>query len=228
MSETLSTPTIQRPMHKVNLAILPGDIIFDVGANIGDKAEAFLSTGARVVCVEPQPACVDVLVARFAENPNVSVVPKGLGNKVGLLEMNINTKEPVLSTFSNEWMSGRFKSEVWDQKVEIAITTLDNVILEYGTPRYLKIDVEGFEFEVISGLSKRVGIISVEFTNEFIGNSLRILKYLHNIGYRRFNFSVGEQLDFFLPQWIEITQFSELIADLCQKHNLLWGDIYAN
>ena len=36
----------------------PGDLVFDVGAHVGNKTEIYRSYGARVVCVEPQPGCV--------------------------------------------------------------------------------------------------------------------------------------------------------------------------
>ena len=41
--------------------VKPRDLCFDVGANIGSKTKIFLELGARVVCIEPQPNCVDVL-----------------------------------------------------------------------------------------------------------------------------------------------------------------------
>lgn len=216
------------PLHDIGRCLLPGDVVFDVGANFGDKTAALLTRGVKVISVEPQPACVAVLNSRFAGNPNVVIVPKGLGGRVGMLEMNINTKSPTLSTFSPEWMTGRFKHEVWDQKVDVAITTLDRLVREHGVPRYVKIDVEGFEYEVISGLSERVGIVSFEFTNEFFGNAERMMKYLENLGYTRFNFSLGERTDFAMEQWLPMHQIRAVLNDVCSKYANVWGDIYAN
>ena len=216
------------PLHDVGQCLLPGDVVFDVGANFGDKTAAMLTRGVKVISVEPQPSCVAVLNGRYAQNPNVVIIPKGLGGRVGILEMSINNKSPALSTFSPEWMTGRFKTEVWDQKVDIAITTLDNLVHEFGSPRYLKIDVEGFEYEVITGLSKRVGIVSFEFTNEFWANAEKFMKYLDNLGYRKFNFSLGERTEFALDQWVSMAQLSAVLGDICGKYANVWGDIYAN
>jgi FkbM family methyltransferase len=215
-------------LHDIAKTLVPGDLVFDVGANFGDKTAAFLSTGAHVVSVEPQPACVARLKERFAQQPAVTVVPKGLGSRVGLLQMNINTQAPALSTFSQDWMEGRFKGQVWDQKVEIAITTLDNLVRQHGVPRYTKIDVEGFEYEVIQGLTQRIGIVSIEFTSEYLDNSLRIMSYMENLGYSQFNVSVAERTDFLSPQWMPLAQCSNLLRGLSQQHSLLWGDIYMN
>ena len=216
------------PLHQIARSLLPGDVVFDVGANVGDKAEALLQYGVKVVCVEPQPACVSVLEGRFARHPRVTIVPKGLGSRPGILEMHINTKAPVLSTFSPEWMTGRFAHETWDQKVDVAITTLDDLVREYGTPRYVKIDVEGFEYEFICGLSRRLGIISFEFTDEFFANAERMLRYLENLGYTRFNFSLGERADFALGEWVSVAPLCTTLKNLFSRYNQLWGDIYAN
>lgn len=215
-------------MHQIARSLFPGDVVFDVGANVGDKAEALLQCGVKVVCVEPQPACVAVLEGRFARHPRVAIVPKGLGSRPGILEMHINTKAPVLSTFSPEWMTGRFAHETWDHKVDVAITTLDDLVREHGTPRYVKIDVEGFEYEVICGLSRRLGIISFEFTDEFFANAERMLKYLENLGYTRFNFSLGERTDFALAEWVSVAPMCATLKNLFRSYDRLWGDIYAN
>jgi FkbM family methyltransferase len=222
-----STPPAA-PLHDVGLALLPGDVVFDVGANFGDKTAALLARGVKVVSVEPQPGCVAVLNGRFGGNPNVTVIPKGLGGRPGLLEMSINNAAPALSTFSPEWMTGRFKDQVWDQKLDIAITTLDKLVQEFGVPRYIKIDVEGFEYEVITGLTQRVGIISFEFTNEFFANTEKLMKYLDNLGYRKFNFSLGERTEFALDQWVALPQLVAILGDINQKYANVWGDVYAN
>jgi hypothetical protein len=125
-------------------------------------------------------------------------------------------------------MTGRFAHETWDQKIDVPITTLDDLVRQHGRPRYAKIDVEGFEFEVLSWLTRRVGIVSFEFTNEFFSNAERLLVYLQNLGYTRFNFSLGERPDFALEQWVDVAPMCAVLKDLFGKYNQVWGDIYAN
>ena len=219
---------VTAPLHAIAQCLLPGDVVFDIGANNGDKAAALLSRGVRVVCIEPQPACVAVLNNRFRAHPDISIVPKGLGSRPGIVPMHINSRVPVLSTLSTEWMKGRFANQTWDQTLDVAITTLDEMVRQHGSPRYAKIDVEGFEYEVLCGLSRRVGVISFEFTDEFFGHAERSLAYLQNLGYSRFNFSLGERVDFALEQWTDAPRLCTVLKDIFSRYSQAWGDIYAN
>ncbi len=218
--ESYRSSSIQLPIYLEN-----GDLVFDVGANLGVKTEEFLSYGTKVVCFEPQPNCLQVLNQKFSENPNVEVVPEGLSDVPGTLELSICSAAPTISTFSDEWKKGRFSDYDWDTKVQVKTTTLDQAIESYGVPEYIKIDVEGFELNVIKGLSKPVPFLSFEFTSEFIHHADEILAYLASIGYKHFNYAFGE--DRFLTL-TEFTSHSELINHLKNSvDDLLWGDIYA-
>src|SRR6476619_1397540 len=85
-----------------------GDLIFDVGANAGNKADLFLSSGARAVCIEPQPACIEALSRRFGSNPKVTIVNKGLADKQGVLNLSVCSQATTISTFNDQWKTGRF------------------------------------------------------------------------------------------------------------------------
>ena len=145
MSYMLATKRfVETPMHAITYAVLPGELVIDVGANLGDKAEWFANRGVRVIAVEPQPKLVEALRKRFAKNLLVTVVPKGLAAQPGGMIMNIS-EDHVISTFSDEWKTGRFRNHTWGTKEKIEVTTLDTLIEQFGQPRYIKIDVEGFE-----------------------------------------------------------------------------------
>jgi FkbM family methyltransferase len=213
--------------HAIANSILPGDLVFDIGANRGDKAEWFLGLGAHVVCVEPQPAMVQSLKERFPSNPRVSVVAKGLADRPGRLAMSINTAAPVLSTFAEQWKTGRFADQTWDEVVEVEVTTFDQLIAAFGVPRYAKVDVQGFEKEVVRGLSARVGCISFKFTAEFFSDAVVVIEYLCKIGYSTFNYSISEQENFRLEEWLARTQFINTLERVCALEPVCWGDIYA-
>lgn len=84
----------------------PGDLVFDIGANIGAKTAEFVVSGARVVCFEPQPDCVRRLRQRFANNPNVVIEGAGLATQSGVMELSICSAANTISTFSTEWKKG--------------------------------------------------------------------------------------------------------------------------
>jgi FkbM family methyltransferase len=213
-------------MHVISNAILPGDLVFDVGAHNGEKSAWFLRRGARVVCVEPQPAMVARLKSRFADNGDVVIVPKGLGRAPGRLEMSINSQQPVLSTFSEDWKTGRFAGLTWDKKVEVEITTLDQLVFAHGVPRYTKIDVEGFEAEVLSGLSTKIGCISFEFTGEYVQTAIGIVEYLAVLGYTHFNISLGESDEFTGPEWLDTAAVVLQLETRARANVKVWGDVY--
>lgn len=201
-----------------------GDLVFDVGANVGDKATQFLARGARVVCFEPQPACAETLRSRFAGESRVTVVQKGLADQAGTLTLSICDND-TLSTFSEQWKHGRHARNRWARSAEVDVITLDAAIAEYGRPRYCKIDVEGFEIRVLRGLTQPVDVLSFEFAKEFMENARTAVSYLNGIGMNEFSVALGENDFFSVDGWVD----GHLLVDAIsrQEQPLLWGDLYA-
>ncbi|NBT06804.1 MAG: FkbM family methyltransferase [Betaproteobacteria bacterium] len=103
-------------MHAIIKSLIPGDMIFDIGANVGDKAARFADQGMRIICIEPQIEIARILRSRFESNENIVVRQVGVGEKRGRLEMRVSSTNPVLSTFADHWGSGRFSGHRWDCK----------------------------------------------------------------------------------------------------------------
>jgi len=203
----------------------PADTVFDVGANVGAKTELFLQHAARVVCVEPQPECVKALKKRFKHDRRVTLVPKGLAEKPGSLDLSVCTEASTISTFSAEWKTGRFANYKWDKVVRVPVTTLDEVIQRYGAPAYCKIDVEGFEMSVLRGLSRPVPLLSFEFAREFMDRARACVDYLRHVGFQRFNFIRGEGSQFACQGWLDGNALFDRLDQIADPE--LWGDIYA-
>ena len=211
--------------------IRPESLVFDVGAHVGSKTDLFINCGARVICVEPQPLCVAALRERFHDNANVVIVNKGLAAKLCKMMMMICSKATTISTFSTDWTQfGRFAHNfVWDKNIEVEMTTLDELIKIYGSPQFIKIDVENFEYEVLSGLTQVVPCLSFEFAIEYIGNAEKCLNRLAYLGFTQFNFAVGEVPHLALPEWGSAEDVLGQIKSgiFHAEGGLLWGDIYA-
>lgn len=202
-----------------------GDLCFDIGAHLGNRAEIFLKLGAKVIAIEPQEECINRLFNKFGNEPKLLLLNKGLSDKSGNLPLYICEEATTISTFSDKWKTGRFSNYKWNVKKIIPVTTLDNLIDEFGMPIFCKIDVEGFELQVLKGLSFPIKYISFEFTREFFDDMKLCINYLLSLGYKQFNCSFKESAKMYLESWNKadvLCQKLELLDD-----SLLWGDIYA-
>lgn len=180
--------------------IARGDLVFDVGANTGHFAQRLLELGARVVSVDPQPSCQAALKQRFGGNPSISLVASAVGPAVGSTKMHV-ADASAISTCSTEWLqtvkaSGRFGGHSWGEPIDVPMTTLDELINQHGRPVFCKIDVEGFELPCLAGLSQSAGAVSLEFTPEFLDNSLKCVDRLASLGYQRFAYCPHDFFDF--------------------------------
>jgi FkbM family methyltransferase len=204
------------------------DLCFDIGANIGAKSEIFLELGARIIAVEPQANCVEILRKKFKQR--VEILNMGVGSKEGEFEFYISNHNQ-LSSFSKEWVEdfkeNRSKDAIITDVKIIPLTTLDILINKYGKPKFIKIDVEGFELEVINGLSKDFNVLCFEYTvPERINELLEILDNLNSkFRHLEFNFSTVDNPYFELQEWVGFHN----IIDIVKSESFLQmfaGDLY--
>ena len=145
--------------------IKKNDLCFDVGANVGNRILPLLKLGAKVVAVEPQDGCCKILKHKFGKN--IEIVTKGLGERDCIKNFHISNANTI-SSFSDEWINlvkkHRFKEYTWNKVIKLEMTTLNRLIEKYGMPKFIKIDVEGYELDVLKGLTIPVEIISFEYT----------------------------------------------------------------
>lgn len=202
----------------------PGDLVFDIGANIGENTALFASLGARVVAVEPLTQCAAAITADATRaESDVQLEQCAIGSCAGTLELAVCSRSLDISSASPQWISAMQRAGLaqgpWDERVVVRMTTLDALIARYGSPMFVKVDVEGYELEVLRGLSRRVGAISLETHQAMLENSLGCLDRLRELGFRRFAISPGHSAE--LSSWMDARSAGEVIAAL------EWGDLYA-
>src|SRR5262245_46891591 len=152
-----------------------------------------------------------------------------LGPAEGQAEMMISDAN-TCSSLSAEWVdavvrSDRFAGQRWSREQTVTMTTLDWLIERYGAPAFVKIDVEGFESEVIKGLTRPVKALSMEFIPEFIGSTLECLQHLERLGDIRLNHSFAESMELELDEWVDCRHMAAILSALPIEPSI-WGDVY--
>jgi FkbM family methyltransferase len=138
-------------------SLLPaGALCFDIGANVGEKSEALLDAGVRVVAFEPNPMVIPELKARCGRSERWTYVPAAVGSEGAISTLYVCAQSGQTSLLRG-----------WEGDVigtcHVPVVTADAAVRAFGPPHYCKIDVEGWELEVLSGLSHRVPLLSFEF-----------------------------------------------------------------
>jgi FkbM family methyltransferase len=205
----------------------PGDLVFDVGANLGSYAEIFASLGARVIALEPNPDCVSH-IRRSYPGELIDVVGTAVGSTAGVATIRLAERSDM-SSMSAEWINSiqeaqRIDDSVWARQLTVPVITLDSLVQRYGVPKFIKIDVEGFEENVLNGLSTQPPILSFEFNTNFLDAAVRCLRSLNRGRDCLFNFVIGEPFKFALSEWVEVDQLRLKLESL--EKALGYGDIF--
>jgi len=207
----------------------PGDLVFDIGAHVGDRIGSFRRLGARVVAVEPQPLCVRAIREIYAGDEDVIPVEAVCGASEGTMRFYVNSGNPTVSTASTDFVKAAdgalgWQDQVWDEQIEVPSSTLDDLIRSYGIPAFTKIDVEGFESSVLAGLSQILPALSFEFTTIERSVALHCLDQVAALGFTVFNVSMGESMKMEFGEWLPREEMAAHVRGLPHEANA--GDIY--
>ena len=124
-----------------------GQILFDVGANIGYTAAVFsnmVGAGGKVLAIEPSPVSFRLLNRSLSESETISLLNIGVYSEAGTLPLYVPEQLDVASVNP---IPG---AEI----VEVGVTTIDDLVEQYGSPQFIKIDTEGHEAFVLRGAQR--------------------------------------------------------------------------
>jgi FkbM family methyltransferase len=144
-----------RLLTRLCRSVEPGDVVIDAGANTGVYALAVAATcpDAWVVAFEPSPTVVEQCRTNVRLNDfedRIDVRGVGLGHESGEATF-YRSNYDELGSF-NAGNAGAWEASV-EETVSVPVATVDEFVVDGGMspPDHLKIDVEGFEHEVLLG-----------------------------------------------------------------------------
>ena len=204
-----------------------GDLAFNVGANIGTRTQIFVDLGAEVIAVEPQPDMADELRSKFWHLP-VEVVQAAAGAKDGTVTLMLCTANPM-ATCATGWaelLQDRYPAEKWGGTIEVPQVSLDTLISRYGCPDFIKIDVEGYEREVLQGLGSHVPTLCLEATIPYVEPAIECMEDLAGrLGFTGFNYIAQEQMRLVLSEWVDADGMAAILRRLPAR--TLTCDVFA-
>ena len=175
------------------------NLIFDLGANVGDKSYVFSLFAKKIIAYEPEERLVNYLKRRFFKNKKIIIVPKVVSanrKKVKLYSFINNEAYSTIEKKSLEYFINR-KVKANIIKKNISSTTLNYEINKYGIPDYVKIDCEGAEKSILKNLKFKIPIISFELNlPEFYDDGFKIILNLKKKFNSKFNVRVNNSFRF--------------------------------
>jgi FkbM family methyltransferase len=208
----------QNELNLFRSLVPAGSLCFDVGANIGDKTNIYLKHQCRVLSIEPVARNIEILHKRFKQTSRVTILTAAVSDHVGSAPINVIDDNTAFSSFNKRWIESledktlnRWGFSVKPPSVEIVkTTTLDLLIEEFGSPFYIKVDVEGHEINVLRGLTRTVPLVSIEANlPEFIDETKECLSTLSALAPASvFNYTNEEPDRFRLTEWVSAADFT--------------------
>ncbi len=166
-------------------------LCIDIGANRGSYTDLILqTTGADVIAFEPLPSAYRELSSLIQRFPGrLDCRPQGVGSKAGTLELNYGNPDFGLASFSKEVSQLEYVGNANRNRLEVEVTTLDSILEEvkkrYGKVDLVKIDTEGYEYQVLVGAKRFIQVlnpkyIQIEFNHHhlFVGSTLKSISDL--------------------------------------------------
>lgn len=207
-------------------------IIFDIGCCWGLWIEANYNENDTFIGVEANPSAYLMAKERLKERKNVIIKHHLLSDVNGeYLDFRIaESSVGEVSSASKAWVerSRHIKTEKWMDPIKIKSITIDELIRQYGEPSQIKIDVEGYEFNVIRGLSKAYGLLMFEFAEEQKDETIQSIHHLVKIGYKYFCMTHGDDYIFRPTSYVSSKEILLLILqNLNSGRQEAWGMIYA-
>jgi hypothetical protein len=153
-------------------------------------------------------------VQRRYRSKRLAVEECAIGAEPGTATLHLGAYDEH-STLSDDWKG--LVPDRWTGSIEVPVRTLDQLIAQHGVPDFVKIDVEGYELQVLQGLSTQVPALSFEFRSDMTSLAADCMEAIQGLGEYRFGFAP-------LASW---TGPDGIMAELLPLAPGTSGDVYA-
>jgi FkbM family methyltransferase len=184
-------------------------LIYDLGMHIGQDTDFYLKKGFKVIAVEANPLLVQSALQKYpvsfrqrlakllspvlgrwshknfsgyVVSGQLTILNVGIGPHTGTFPFYVNRKLSEWSSFDEEIGAREGGADI----IQVEMTTIENVLREFGVPYYMKIDIEGQDMTVIAGLSCLNGDLPKYLSAE--NGPIPMLRKMVELGYTKFKF----------------------------------------
>jgi FkbM family methyltransferase len=223
-------PGRARRMRAFYAAIVTkGDLCFDVGAHLGNRTRVLAELGCKVVAVEPHPYLARYLREKVARSSNVFVEEAAVASLAGVATLYYQPRNLTISSLKLDWpekLTGHNSpSSGFSEGVTVAAVTLTDLIAKHGTPKSLKLDIEGADVDVLQTLPQPLAVISFEHVPHLAKQTAEAIEILEKLARYRFNYFPRETHRFRLRSAVG---GDELLEFLRKPSERKWsGDVFA-
>jgi FkbM family methyltransferase len=166
--------------------------IFDVGLHKGEDAEFYLKKGFRVVGVEANPELCRSTSERlkgYVDSGQLTIVNRAIADKSGSIEFYTNDISEW-GTVSPDWAHRNERlGHPPLQRITVEAVTLAELVQQFGTPHFVKIDIEGMDLPALrslTGTSERPRYVSIESEKMSFSALRNEFALFQELGYDRF------------------------------------------
>ncbi|MEN3369006.1 MAG: hypothetical protein V7609_1149 [Verrucomicrobiota bacterium] len=154
--------------------------VVDVGANEGQWAHALLDLVApqKLIMIEPGPASFAALQERFGKLPNIELHNIAIGEANGVTTLRVTRDSTGASLLPPRAEMRELIGSNWavESEVEVPMRTLDSLLADLTEISLLKIDVQGYEREALSGATETLRktkfvLVELNYMPQYVGGS---------------------------------------------------------
>jgi FkbM family methyltransferase len=184
-----TAPRLEAETHSPEAHRRRPDLIFDIGMNICEDTDFYLRKGFRVLAVEADPASCAAAQERYPDeiaSGRLTVLNRAISDTDEPLRFYLCRTQSAWSTGSTELRDRWAKQGAEFDEIEVPAITSGELIGEFGTPHYAKIDIEGFDLLCLGGfkaVAASPDYVSVEV--DFYRRE-ELIDMLTSLGYGRF------------------------------------------